>query len=51
MTRLWPAIVNLGAIPTFAITACRQIFDQAIDGVWAGDHIRPVADPALPTRA
>jgi endonuclease/exonuclease/phosphatase family metal-dependent hydrolase len=36
--------------PTLAINACRLLFDDAIDGVWASDHFGVVAELGLPVR-
>ncbi len=34
--------------PTLAVTACRRVLDDPVDGAWASDHFGVVADLALP---
>jgi endonuclease/exonuclease/phosphatase family metal-dependent hydrolase len=36
--------------PTLRTAACRRVFDQPVDGVWASDHFGVVADLELPRR-
>jgi endonuclease/exonuclease/phosphatase family metal-dependent hydrolase len=36
--------------PTLDVAACRRIFDQPVDGVWATDHFGVAADLVVPPR-
>jgi endonuclease/exonuclease/phosphatase family metal-dependent hydrolase len=35
--------------PTLAVTECRRIFDEPVDGVWASDHFGVLADLEVPS--
>ena len=36
--------------PTLAVRSCRRLFDRAVDGAWASDHVGVTADLTLPPR-
>ena len=41
---------SVGHGPTLRIAACRRVFDEPVDGVWASDHYGVLADLELPER-
>ena len=50
--RLDYVMVRCGAHggPTLAIAACRRLFEEAVDGVWASDHFGVLAELMIPNR-